>query len=90
MDMKCSATQTKGHTMSTKYFRDESIFQGWVECETPDGRMRFERTNLNMWRAYVRTETDTLPGYLLARSFRCERPRPRPRTLFNLYASNAA
>jgi len=72
-------------------FRDESIFAGWVECETPAGRMRFERGRMrfervgsSVWRAYVETEgVESASGYLYTRSFRCESERPRPRTLFN-------
>jgi len=65
-------------------FRDESIFAEWVECETPAGRMRFERVGSSVWRAYVETEgVESASGYLYTRSFRCESERPRPRTLFN-------
>jgi|GEM_PF-4506918 len=70
--------------MKAKMFRDESIFAGWVECETPAGRMRFERVGSGVWRAYVETEgVESASGYLYTRSFRCESERPRPRTLFN-------
>jgi len=70
--------------MKAKMFRDESIFAGWVECETPAGRMRFERVGSGVWRAYVACGgVESSDGYLLTRSFRCENPRPRPRTLFN-------
>ena len=71
--------------MKAKMFRDESIFAGWVECETPAGRMRFERVEvLGVWRAYVACGgVESSDGYLFTRCFHCKAKRPRPRTLFN-------
>ena len=71
--------------VKAKMFKDESPFAGWVECETPAGRMRFERVEvLGVWRAYVETEgVESASGYLFARWFHCKSKRPRPRTLFN-------
>jgi len=70
--------------MKAKMFRDESMFAGWVECETPAGRMRFQNAGHGVWRAYVEAEgVESVSGYLYTCSFRCERPHPRPRTLFN-------